>query len=60
MLKLYVLIFVIGIVGVVGYGAKYYYDTTQNTIATLRENNAQLEVAVQTATASLETIQTIL
>ena len=57
MIKIYVLIFVIGIVGIVGYGAKYYYDTTQATIATLRENNAQLEVAVQTATASLETIQ---
>ena len=57
MIKIYILIFVIGMVGIVGYGAKYYYDTTQATIATLRENNAQLEVAVQTATASLKTIQ---
>ena len=57
MLKIYVLVFVIGILGVIGYGAKYYYDTTQNTIATLRENNAQLEVAVQTATESVETLK---
>jgi phage host-nuclease inhibitor protein Gam len=33
--------------GGVGYGAKYYYDTTQNTIAQLRENNAKLETANQ-------------
>jgi len=31
--------------------------TTQQTIATLRENNAQLEVAVQTATESVNTLQ---
>lgn len=55
MLKLYALIFVIGIIGIFGYGAKYYYDTTQNKIAILTENNAQLEVAVQTANESLET-----
>ena len=57
MLKIYGLVFVIGILGVIGYGAKYYYDTTQNTIKTLRENNAQLEVAVETATQSVETLK---
>lgn len=55
MLKIYALIFVIAILGGIGYGAKYYYDTTQNKIAILTENNAQLEVAVQTANESLET-----
>ena len=55
MLKLYALIFVMAILGGIGYGAKYYYDTTQNKIAILTENNAQLEVAVQTANESLET-----
>lgn len=45
MLKIYLLIIVLGILGGVGYSAKYYYDTTQNTIATLRENNVQLEAA---------------
>ena len=53
MLKIYLLIVVLGILGGVGYGAKYYYDTTQNTIATLRENNAQLNIAVNTANESL-------
>ena len=57
MLKIYALIIIIAILGGVGYGAKYYYDTTQNTIAVLRENNAQLEVAVDTAQASVESLQ---
>jgi len=57
MLKVYALIFILAILGGVGYGAKYYYDTTQQTIATLRENNAQLEVAIQTANESLEVMQ---
>ena len=57
MLKVYALIMLLGILGGVGYAAKYYYDTTQNTIATLRENNAQLEVAVDTAQASVEALQ---
>jgi len=57
MLKIYALIIVIGILGGVAYGAKYYYDTTQATIATLRENNIQLEIAVQTAEESMKTWQ---
>ena len=57
MIKIYVMIFVIGLLGVMGYGAKYYYDTTQATIATLRENNAQLEVAVQTSEESIRVLQ---
>ena len=57
MIKLYALLFVIAILGGIGYGAKYYYDTTQATIATLRENNSKLEVAVDTANQSLEVMQ---
>jgi FtsZ-binding cell division protein ZapB len=57
MLKVYALIIILAILGGVGYGAKYYYDTTQNTIAVLRENNAQLEVAVDTAQSSIESLQ---
>ena len=48
---------IIGLLGSFGYGAYWYYNDTQQRIATLRENNAQLEVAVQTANESLETIQ---
>ena len=47
MIKLYGIIILVAILGGVGYGAKYYYDTTQNTIAQLRENNAKLETANQ-------------
>ena len=57
MIKLYGIIILVAILGGVGYGAKYYYDTTQNTIAQLRDNNARLEVAVDTAQNSVETLQ---
>ena len=57
MIKLYGIIFIVTILGGLGYGAKYYYDTTQNTIKQLRENNAQLEFAVDTAQQSVETLQ---
>ena len=45
MIRLYAMIFVIALLTVKSYAAKYYYDTTQLTIAQLRENNAKLEVA---------------
>ena len=45
MIRLYAMIFVIALLGGAAYAAKYYYDTTQATIAQLRENNAKLEVA---------------
>ena len=57
MLKIYALVVVVAVLGGIGYGAKYYYDTTQATISTLKENNAKLEVAVQTATESVKTLQ---
>ena len=57
MIKLYGIILLVAILGGVGYGAKYYYDTTQNTISVLRENNAQLEVAVETASESVNKLQ---
>ena len=57
MLRIYILIFVVVILGGIGYGAKYYYDTTQATIATLRENNVKLESAVEIAEQSVTTLQ---
>lgn len=57
MLRIYALIFVVAIIGGIGYGAKYYYDTTQATIATLRDNNAKLETAVDTAEQSVATLK---
>lgn len=57
MIRIYALIFIIAILGGIGYGAKYYYDTTQATIATLRENNVKLESAVETAEQSVATLK---
>jgi DNA repair exonuclease SbcCD ATPase subunit len=57
MIKVYMALIIFGLIGSFGYGAYWYYNDTQQRIATLRENNAQLEVAVDTANASLETIQ---
>ena len=57
MARLYILVVVVGMLGIVGYGAKYYYDTTQATIRTLQSNNAKLETAIQTSEASIAALQ---
>jgi len=57
MLRVYLLIFVLGLVGIFGYGAYWYYTDTQNRIAQLRENNAKLEVANQQNQAAIDTLQ---
>ena len=43
MLRVYVILIILGLLAGVGYGAYYYYNDTQQRIATLRTNNAQLE-----------------
>jgi uncharacterized membrane protein len=48
MIRIYLLVFIIGLVGSVGYGAVWYYNDTQARIQTLTENNAVLEQAVKT------------
>ena len=53
MIKIYGIIFLVAILGGLGYGAKYYYDTTQNKINVLTKNNANLKVAVETSEASI-------
>ena len=45
MIKIYILIAVVGLVGGVVYGGYYYYKDTQSRIQTLTENNAKLETA---------------
>ena len=44
MLRIYGLLIVLGLLAGVGYGAYYYYNDTQQRLATLRDNNAKLEV----------------
>ena len=45
MIKIYILIFVVGLVGSVAYGGYYYYKDTQNKIKVLTENSVKLEQA---------------
>ena len=54
MIRLYAMIFVIALLGGAAYAAKYYYDTTQATIAQLRQNNAKLEVANEENQATIQ------
>ena len=56
MLKIYILIIVLGLLGGVGYGAYYYYKDTQARIATLTENSAKLEQAANTQKETIDTL----
>ena len=56
MLKIYILVAVVGLVGGVGYGGYYYYKDTQSRIQTLTENNSKLEVAHQQQTQTINTL----
>ena len=51
------MLIVLAVLGSVGYGAVWYYQDTQARIATLRENNAKLEIAVETAEQSINNLQ---
>ena len=57
MIKIYALVVVVALLGGVGYAVKSYYTNTQNTIKVLRENNAKLEIAAETAEASTKALQ---
>ena len=57
MIRLYALLLVLGVLGGAGYGAYAYYKDSQQRIATLTENNAKLETAIQTSEASIATLQ---
>ena len=56
MIKIYILIAVIGLVGGVVYGGYYYYKDTQSRIQTLTENNSKLEVATQQQEQTINTL----
>ena len=57
MIKVYLFLIIMGVLGAVGYGGYMYYKDTQQRIATLTENNAKLEVAVQISEDSVELLQ---
>ena len=56
MLKIYILIVVVGLVGGVVYGGYYYYKDTQSRIQTLTENNSKLEIATQQQEQTINTL----
>ena len=56
MLKIYVLIIVIGLVGGSVYGAYYYYKDSQQRIQILTENTAKLETAKKLQDATINTM----
>ena len=56
MIKIYILIVVLGLVGGVVYGGFYYYKDTQARIATLTENSAKLEMAAKTQKNTIDTL----
>ena len=57
MLKVYMLIIVMGLVGGVVYGAYAYYNDTQQRIKTLQENNAKLETVAKTNELTINSLQ---
>jgi len=57
MARLYILLFVLAILAGIGYGAYFIYNDTMQRMATLRDNNAKLEVAVKSKDAALKTLK---
>ena len=57
MLRIYMLIIVVGLIGGVVYGAYAYYHDTQQRIATLQQNNAKLETVAKTNELTINSLQ---
>ena len=57
MLKVYILIVVVGLVGCIVYGGWYYYKDTQARIQTLTENSAKLEQAAELQNNTIATLE---
>lgn len=57
MARLYIFIFVLAILAGIGYGAYFVYNDTMQRMATLRDNNAKLEVAVKSKDTALKALK---
>ena len=53
MIRVYIMIIVVGLVGGVVYGGYAYYQDTQQRLKPLQQNNAKLEVAVKSKDEAL-------
>ena len=56
MIKIYMLVVVLGLVGGVVYGGYYYYKDTQSRIQTLTKNSAKLETAKKVQDQTIATL----
>ena len=57
MARLYILIFVLVILGGIGYGAYFIYNDTMQRMATLRDNNAKLEVTIKVKDSTIKALK---
>ena len=57
MARFYILIFILAILGGIGYGAYYIYNDTMQRMALLRDNNAKLEVAVKAKDSTIKSLK---
>jgi len=57
MIKVYLFLIIMGVLGAVGFGGYLYYKDTQQRIATLTANNAKLETAIQISEESIALLQ---
>ena len=57
MARLYIFIFVLAIIAGIGYGAYYIYNDTMQRMATLRDNNAKLEVALKAKDSTIKSLK---
>ena len=57
MTRLYILLFVLVILGGIGYGAYFIYNDTMKRMSILRDNNAKLEVAVKAKDSTIKALK---
>ena len=57
MTRIYIFLFILAILGGIGYGAYFIYNDTMQRMAVLRDNNAKLEVAVKAKDSTIKSLQ---
>ena len=57
MARIYIFLFVLLILGGIGYGAYFVYNDTMQRMAVLRDNNAKLEVAVKAKDSTIKALK---